>query len=241
VAGAKRNGKRRRAAKAAEGPRSSAPPAEAAPVASPLGTRARYALMAIAVFYLGTVWLDGVGSTAPARWLPRPWVYFAQVAALFKNAGLMAIDYRAEGWVCADKKWVEVDVRPFFLVDQDNKENRFHRTLQFYRRERKVMRALEDYVLKSLNASASSKIGGVRFLSLRLPYPKPGEHVERYERKPLSAYPAEMRKAWYWTPRSRRIEHCGPDVPADPETEGKTPADDEKKPQTADPAKEPEP
>jgi hypothetical protein len=132
------------------------------------------------------------------------------VAALFKSAGLMAIDYRAEGWSCSDRKWIEVDVRPFFRIDADTKENRFHRALQFYRRERKVMRALEDYVIRSHNAAAGRPtIGGVRFLSLRVPYPKLGDHVNRVERKPLEAYPEEMRHAWYWTPTSKRRERCG--------------------------------
>ena len=169
----------------------------------------RSALLAIAIIYLGTVWLDGIGNGVPARTLPRPWVYFAQVAALFKNAGIMSIDYRAEGWVCSEKKWVEIDVRPFFRVDADTKESRFHRALQFYRHERKVMRALDEYVTKSANAHGDKKLGGVRFLSLRVPFPKPGEKVTPYEHKPLSEYPDEQRHAWYWSPKSIRIERCG--------------------------------
>ncbi len=169
----------------------------------------RSILLATAIIYLGTLWLDGIGSTLPSRTLPRPWVYFAQVAALFKNAGIMSIDYRAEGWVCSEKKWVEIDVRPFFRVDADTKENRFHRALQFYRHERKVMRALDEYVTKSANAHGDKKLGGVRFLSLRIPFPKPGEKVTPYERRPLSEYPDEQRHNWYWSPKSMRIERCG--------------------------------
>jgi hypothetical protein len=179
------------------------------------GTRFDTLLVVIAAVYLLTVWLDGIGSSLPLKTTPRVWLYFCQIAALFKNAGQMAIDYRAEGWSCAEHRWVEIDVRPWFRIDADNKENRFHRALQFYRKERKVMRALEEYVLvRSNEAPNGPKIGGVRFLSLRVPYPKLGEHVERAARKPLPEYPPEMRHDWYWTPGSRRKEQCGDRSPS---------------------------
>lgn len=163
----------------------------------------------MATIYLTAVWLDAVGSNLPARVLPRPIVFFAQTAALFKSAGLMAIDYRAEGWDCREQKWREIDTRPFFRVDAEHKENRFHRAMQFYRRERKVMRALDEFVVTGHNARHDGKIGGVRFLSLRVPYPPLGGRVERYARRPLASYPPEIRHDWYWTPRSRRAERCG--------------------------------
>lgn len=170
----------------------------------------RSGIVVFALFYLVTVWLDGVGSNFPARVTPRAWLYFCQIAALFKSAGMMSIDYRAEGWSCADRKWIEVDVHPWFKVDSDNKENRFHRALQFYRKERKVMRALDEYVVKRNNATPSlPKIGGVRFLSLRIPYPKLGSHVEPVDRKPLADYPEDMRHNWYWSPGSMRRDRCG--------------------------------
>lgn len=188
----------------------------------PAQTRFKTALIVVASLYLCTVWFEGIGSTLPARLSPRVWLYFSQVAALFRYAGMMSIDYRAEGWSCADKKWIEIDVRPWFRIDAETKENRFHRALQFYRRERKVMRALEEYVIRSHNASSSRpKIGGVRFLSLRIPYPKIGDRVERLVRKPLSEYPEEMRHHWYWTPTSKRYERCGerppPKEPKEPQ------------------------
>jgi hypothetical protein len=183
---------------------------DVAVVAPPTSGRFKTTLIIVAFVYLLTVWLDGVGSNLPAKTTPRVWLYFAQIAALFKNAGMMAIDYRAEGWSCSERRWIEVDVRPWFRIDADTKESRFHRAMQFYRKERKVMQALEDYVLHSHNASGSRPtIGGVRFLSLRIPYPKLGDHVERVEHKPLSEYPNEMRHPWYVTPASRRRERCG--------------------------------
>ena len=164
--------------------------------------------------YLCTVWLDGVGSTWPRKITPRPWLYFSQVAALFVNAAPKVIEYRAEGWSCADNKWAEIDVRPYFRIDVDNKENRFQRALQFYRKNRPVLRALEDFIIKRHNARGAS-IGGVRFSSLRLPYPGPGEHVSPYEQKPLATYSGDLKHDWYWTPKSRRTQRCGRADPSD--------------------------
>jgi hypothetical protein len=179
-------------------------------------SRFRGLWIAVAGLYLATVWLDGVGSTWPAKITPRPWLYFSQVAALFVNAAPKVIDYRAEGWSCSEHRWVEIDVRPYFRIDADNKENRFQRALQFYRKNRNVMRALEDFVVKRHNAaSGTAPIGGVRFSSLRLPYPAPGGHVAPFEQKPLASYSADQKKDWFWTPTSRRTQRCGAPQPPD--------------------------
>lgn len=170
-------------------------------------------LVAVAAAYLATVWLDGVGSNLPAKLLPRAALYFGQIAALFKWAGEKQIDYRAEGWLCAERRWTEIDVRPYFPLDAGNKENRFYRAVQFYRRDRKVMRALDEYVVERENARRDDEIGGVRFLSLRIPYPAPGTTIAPYERRALSAYPEDQRHDWYWTPKSKRTARCG-DRPA---------------------------
>lgn len=196
------------------------PPASGPPIARREG-RFTSTLVVIAALYLVTVWLDGVGSNLPVKLTPRVWLYFSQVAALFKNAGMMAIDYRAEGWSCSDKKWIEIDVKPWFLIDAETKENRFHRALQFYRKERKVMQALEEYVIRRNNETSSRpKIGGARFLSLRVPYPKVGAHIDPMQRKPLAEYPETMRHDWYWTPTSRRYERCGEAPPRKPKEGG---------------------
>ena len=39
--------------------------------------------------------------------------------------------------------------------------------------------------------------------------PAPGTPLDRAERKPLSSYPKEVRKNFYYTPRSQRAERCG--------------------------------
>lgn len=171
-------------------------------------SRFRGLWITLAGLYLVTVWLDGVGSNWPAKLTPRPWLYFSQVAALFVNAAPKVIDYRAEGWSCSEHRWTEVDVRPFFRIDADNKENRFQRALQFYRKNRNVMRALEDFIVARQNASGSARIGGVRFSSLRLDYPAPGQRVAPFEQKPLSAYSGEQKHDWYWTPSSHRAQRC---------------------------------
>jgi hypothetical protein len=176
------------------------------PAAAP--SRFRIVWITIAALYLATVWLDGVGSTWPAKVTPRPWLYFSQVAALFVNAAPKVIDYRAEGWSCTEHRWTEIDVRPYFRIDADNKENRFQRALQFYRKNRTVMRALEDFIVKRHNATGAN-IGGVRFSSLRIAYPAPGEHVAPFEQKPLSTYSGEQKHDWYRTPGSRRAQRCG--------------------------------
>ena len=193
-----------------------AEPERAASVAPPPAGRPwrRYALVAIAGLYLADVWLDGVGSNLPGKVLPRSLLYFGQIAALFPHAGEKQIDYRAEGWVCAERKWVEIDPRPWFPIDADNKENRFYRAVQFYRENRTVMRALDEYVTKHHNAAHDRKIGGVRILSLRIPLPPPGAKIDPYKREELAKYPEDQRHNWYWSPGSMRRERCADKSPA---------------------------
>ncbi|CAN5730456.1 hypothetical protein BH11MYX4_BH11MYX4_42070 [soil metagenome] len=205
-------------------------------VAPELVSRFRSFWIVVAGLYLATVWLDGVGSTFPAKITPRPWLYFSQVAALFVTAAPKVIDYRAEGWSCSERRWTEIDVRPYFRIDRDNKENRFQRALQFYRKNRTVMQALEAFVIKRSNAGGSPPIGGVRFSSLRLSYPAPGEHVAPYERLPLATYAGDQRHDWYWTPKSRRAERCGQHAdPNDGEGESDRPSGKDNDPRESEP------
>lgn len=106
------------------------------------------ALRVLAGAYLAGVWLDGVGSTLPSHLLPRVPNYFLQVAALFPRAATMSIDYRAEAWVCADRKWEELDTRPYFPLDPDDKENRFQRVMHFFRQDETTMHALDAYLVE---------------------------------------------------------------------------------------------
>jgi hypothetical protein len=183
--------------------------------------RGSVALRVVAGLYLAGVWLDGVGSTLPAHVLPRAANYFLQIAALFPRAATMSIDYRAEAWVCADKRWEEFDTRPYFPLDPDDKENRFQRVMHFYRQERTTMHALDAYLIER-HASGKGEdgidalkpLGGVRLMSLRIPLPTPGEPLERNRHLPLAEYPKAERHFFYHTPRSKVAERCGV-APAD--------------------------
>jgi hypothetical protein len=178
----------------------------------------RWILVCLAAAYLSGVWLDGVGSTLPSSILPRSANYFLQVSALFPYAAVASIDYRAEGWVCADGangKWEELDTRPYFPLDADNKENRFQRVMHFYRDNRPTMHALEAYLMNAHDAGLHDDgiprnvpIAGVRFSSLRIPLPQPGEPLTRSERKPLSEYPESERQLFYHTRRSKLDARC---------------------------------
>jgi len=179
----------------------------------------RWILVCLAAAYLAGVWLDGVGSTLPSSILPRSANYFLQVSALFPYAAVASIDYRAEGWVCADNKWEELDTRPYFPLDADNKENRFQRVMHFFRQDETTMHALDAYLVerhvsgKGLDGIDSVKpIGGVRLMSLRIPLPSPGQPLERNRRLPLSQYPEEERHVFYHTPRSKLADRCGTSI-----------------------------
>jgi hypothetical protein len=177
------------------------------------------ALRVLAGAYLLGVWLDGVGTGIPARVLPRAANYFVQVAALFPRASTASIDYRAEGFVCSEGTWMELDTRPYFPVDRDDKENRFIRVMHFFRENRTTMNALDSYLVESHDSAAREDgiprdraIGGVRLSSLRIPIPSPGDRLQRVSRQPLSFYPPEERKTYYHTPRSKLAERCGKPV-----------------------------
>jgi hypothetical protein len=177
--------------------------------------RGRVALRVFAGAYLLGVWLDGSGTGIPARILPRTANYFVQVSALFPWAATASIDYRAEGFICSEGAWMELDTRPYFPIDPEDKENRFNRVMHFFRENRPTMTALDSYLVDNHNSARSEDgiprgraIGGVRLSSLRVPIPSPGDRLERVSRQPLSFYPEEQRKAFYHTPRSKLAERC---------------------------------
>lgn len=181
----------------------------------------RLALRAVSVIYLAGLWLDGVGCDWPARAMPRPVEYFMQVAALFPDAATSASQYRAEGWVCDGARWTELDVRPYFPLDPDDKENRFQRALHFYRDEPAMLGALDAYLVQRHDTRplddaipADRAIGGVRLVSVREPIPRPGSEIRRYERRPLADYPVAERHVVYRTPKATIDQRCGRETPA---------------------------
>jgi hypothetical protein len=177
--------------------------------------RGRIALRVVACAWLACVALDGAGCSAPSKILPRPIAFFTQVAVLFPRAAHATIDYRAEAWICSKQTWVEMDTRPYFPIDPDDKENRFNRAMHFFRENRATMHALDRYIVRNHDdhpgpdgIDPGERIGGVRLMSLRIPIPKVGSSFERYERYPLSHYPDAERKAFYHTPESTRERRC---------------------------------
>jgi hypothetical protein len=190
-------------------------------VVSSLAMRAsgRYALRVLAATYLVGLWLDGIGCEIPSRALPRPAEYFMQVAALFPDAATAASEYRAEGWICADQRWQELDSRPYFPLDPDDKENRFQRALRFYRDEPLVLHALDDYLVERHNAGLHDDgiprdrvIGGARIVLVRVPIPRPGTPIERLARRPLADFAKDETRVLYHTPKARLDQRCGPTV-----------------------------
>jgi hypothetical protein len=180
----------------------------------------RAVLVLAATAYLAFLWFDAAGVRGALRFEPRPLRFFTQAACLFPRASQAAIDYRAEGYRCSDSTWVEIDTAPYFPIDADNKENRFTRAMHFFRQNRPTMRALDEWLVHRYNADASwhtmtssaasdiGAIGGIRLSSVRIPIPKPGEPVTRFEHRPLDHYPSDQVKRWYHTPERMVVERC---------------------------------
>jgi hypothetical protein len=164
----------------------------------------------LAAIYLASVWLDAAGTHLPEHVLPRPALFFVQESALFPRAQPMVIEWRAQGWLCDEQRFSEIDVRQFFPIRRDDKESRFVRAMFFHFQQRKVLAALDQYITRSQNlAHPEQRIGGVMLLSLRIPIPPPGSPVERYHRVPLADYPRDVeRKYWYVTASDDRARRC---------------------------------
>jgi hypothetical protein len=182
-----------------------------------LSLRARRIVMVLAGIYALFVWMDAAGlhlpgqsQSLPDQILPLPVRFFLQEAALFPDAARDAIEYRAEGYRCDSGTFEEIDVRPYFPIQRDDKESRFYRALFFHRRQKRVLEALDEFIVQQQNrAHPEARIGGVMLLSLRIPIPLPGTPEPRYQRLPLADYPQEVeRKYWYVTPPGERTRRC---------------------------------
>jgi hypothetical protein len=179
----------------------------------------KYAIRVVAVVYLAGVWLNGAGIPLTARFLPKTFDYFLYVAALFPIASTAASEYRAEAYVCSDGKWREIDVRPYFQVHADDKESRFQRALYFYHDNKPTKLKLDQYIVDAHAAgtvedgiAAGQKIGGVRFLVVRVPIPPLGS-IERYRHRPLTEVPRDERSGFYQTSAAKIRERCGIEAP----------------------------
>jgi hypothetical protein len=166
----------------------------------------RKLLVLLGSLYLAAMFAEGAGGSLN-KTLYRPLLFFCQIAALFPQAATHTIEYRAEGYSC-NARVIELDMRPLFPIHADDKENRFDRAMYFYRQDRTVMQALEAYVMREHNRSDPDKIGGVIFLSLRVPLPRQGTDFARYQRRPIADHPPEERKVWYVTPHETVLRRC---------------------------------
>jgi len=177
---------------------------------APAPTWLRRTAAIVGAVYLLAVWLDAVRVVTLTPLLPHAARGFVQVAELFPTASPFVIDWRARGWSCATHQFAEIDVRPLFPIRRDDKESRFYRALFFYHRERRVLEALDAYVTGAHNRlDPEHPIGGVMLMSLRIPIPPPGSAEERYQRKPLDDYPADVeRHIWYVTSPADRQARC---------------------------------
>jgi hypothetical protein len=173
------------------------------------------ALRVVAGAYLVGIFVYGVGCTAQYKVIPGDVSYYLEVAALFPNVSRVATEYRVEGWACHDNLWEELDYRPYFRLHQDDKENVFQRVLSLYRQDTPTMEDLEDYIVVRHNAggqdgvASGQPIGGVRFVKVAVPIPKPGEPVVRYKHKSLATYPKNERHIVYRTPKPDIDARCG--------------------------------
>lgn len=172
----------------------------------------RRALAGVAVMYFSSTFASSAGISLDERLFPHTFRYFTRIACLFPRAKPLNIDYRVHAFDCSARRYTELDTRPYFPLRPDDKENRLYRSGHFFRRNQTVMRALDTYLVDKHNARAAlgevEPIGGIAFSSLRIPLPEAGTRVERYRRRPVSEYPATMRKLWYQTDAGLREDRC---------------------------------
>ncbi len=194
------------------------PPSAAAPTRDGrlVPTLGRLLIRVLAVGYIAGIWLEGVGSELPARYVPAPAMYFLVVAALFPSKSTASSEFRAEGWVCAEDRWQEIDTRPYFPLDPDDKENRFQRAMHFYKDWPVVVSAVEAYLVDRHNHAWDNDgipqdrpIGGVRLSIVREPIPRPGGPVKRYVRESLADIPKKHRHPFFETAGPELERRCG--------------------------------
>src|ERR1700750_2437105 len=188
--------KKKRRGSAAESYRV-APPVEVAPpiVESGLPSPVAWVAASVAPIYLVLVFADASGWQWLGDHFPRPLRYFGQVAALFPQADAVSTDFYAEGWSCREQRWAELDLHPYFRIDEGEKENRFARAVGFYSKGAKadvrtVMQPLEESTTPKVNDDRRSGgggevIGGIRIVRAAIPLPTFGEAIDRYFRRKL--------------------------------------------------------
>jgi hypothetical protein len=167
----------------------------------------RRSLVVVASLFLLAVFSEGVRPGKLTGLVYQPVLLFCQMAALFPKAATHSIEYRAQGYTCAGPV-KEIDLRPYFPIHADDKENRFSRAMHFVRSEPTAMDALEAYVMREYNRDATDKIGGVSFVGLYVPIPAVGTPFSRNTRLPLSDFPKDVRHVIHVTPHETVLKRC---------------------------------
>ncbi len=177
---------------------------------------ATHVVSLVAGVYLISVFVEGLWPDTMHRLVSRPVAYFAQIAKLFADRSEVSIDFRVEGFRCDRHQFQELDIRPYFPMHADDKENRFDRTMSFFIENPRVYAALDAYIVEHHNARVAAgdatdlpRIGGVELLSVRIPIPAPGDDFPRYHRVPIAEMPRDwVRKPWYLTRLDDRMRRC---------------------------------
>ena len=181
-------------------------------MATPWGRPAlRRGLTLLAALYLVAVGLDatGTGSPGPIAAAAGPLLHSGG-GSLSARRAREEVEWRVEGWLCDERRFAEIDVRPYFPIRRDDKESRFYRAMFFHHRQRTVLKELDAFITRAQNgAHPEQRIGGVILLSLDVPIPPLGSHEPRYRWKPIAEFPHSVeRRYWYVTSADDRSQRC---------------------------------
>ena len=176
----------------------------------------RYALCGVAVIYF-VLLIRHPSAKSPLH--PISW--FTEATGLFPQADRFAVEYRLEAWSCAQLAWKPIDPTPNFPIQADDKESRLQRVAHFYKHERVVMRALDEYVTAAHVDSdgVPGTVGGIRLVQIETTLPPPGGDVQRYSFDPLAPIDDNAPDCkvasvpvcfLFYAPSSLRKKRCGP-------------------------------
>ncbi len=179
----------------------------------------RRLLVGAATTYFCVIFLEICKPNLAYAWVPGPLLYFSQIAALFPLAKSRDMDYRAEGWNCEAARYEEIDLRPIFSIQAENKENRFARAMYFYNGSPEILSRLSVFVQDKSNGRATVhpqardssdggrladehpkallKYGGVRLLGILSSIPQPSQGIKRYHRPELQDVAWEERRIYF--------------------------------------------
>jgi hypothetical protein len=141
----------------------------------------------------------------------RPISHFVRATCLFPGAVRATNSYQLAAWSCGRVRWEPLDVRAYFPMSAEDKESRFYRLAHFYKRNRRVMEALDAHIAArhpDTTDGLDGAIGGIRLYQKRKPIPPPGSKVERFVFDPLPPIPREGIQDHFYTPGPERKRRC---------------------------------